>query len=85
MAGQKTRVLILGGGFGGVKTALELADNDRFSVLLISDQTNFRYYPALFHAATGGSPLASSIPLKEIFAYKTTLEHKILALVEKGV
>lgn len=70
MDSEKTKVLILGGGFGGVKTALELADNRHFSVTLISDQTNFRYYPALYHAATGGSALASSIPLSEIFADK---------------
>ncbi len=70
MSSQKTKVLILGGGFGGVKTALELADNPHFSITLVSDQTNFRYYPALYHAATGGSPLASSIPLSEIFSDK---------------
>ena len=70
MNSEKTKVLILGGGFGGVKTALELADNPRFSLTLISDQTNFRYYPALYHAATGGSSLASSIPLSEIFVEK---------------
>src|SRR3990167_2056274 len=70
MSSEKTKVLILGGGFGGVKTALELADNPHFSVALISDQTDFRYYPALYHAATGGSPLASSIPLSEIFTNK---------------
>ncbi|MEX0881299.1 MAG: FAD-dependent oxidoreductase [Candidatus Saccharimonadales bacterium] len=70
MNDEKTKLLILGGGFGGVKTALELADNPNFSVTLISDQMNFRYYPALYHAATGGNPLASSIPLSEIFADK---------------
>src|SRR3989344_1755798 len=70
MASDKQRVLILGGGFGGIKTALELADNERFAVTLVSDQQNFRYYPALYHAATGGSPVASSIPLEEIFKDK---------------
>lgn len=70
MSGLKTEVLILGGGFGGVKTALELASHPHFAVTLISDQANFRYYPTLFHAATGGNPQASSIPLSEIFAGK---------------
>ncbi|HEY5549958.1 MAG TPA: FAD-dependent oxidoreductase [Candidatus Saccharimonadales bacterium] len=70
MASEKQKVLILGGGFGGVKTALELANHPHFAVTLMSDQLNFRYYPALYQAATGGSPVASSIPLSEIFAGK---------------
>ena len=70
MSAVKTRVLVLGAGFGGVKTALELANHSHFSVTLISDQPNFRYYPTLYMAATGGSTLASSIPLAEIFAGK---------------
>lgn len=69
MADRK-KILILGGGFGGIKAALELADNPDFDVQLISDQENFRYYPTLYHAAIGGSPLASAIPLREIFEGK---------------
>jgi NADH dehydrogenase len=66
----KQKVLILGGGFGGVKAALELAEHDHFTITLISDQTDFRYYPKLYHTATGGDPMAASIPLTEIFAGK---------------
>src|SRR6185503_17900687 len=70
MSQAKTRVLILGGGFGGVKTALELANLPHISVTLLSDQDQFRYYPTLYHAATGGKMTASSIPLTEIFKGK---------------
>lgn len=70
MANRKTKVLILGGGFGGIKTALELADDTAFDVTLISDQSDFRYYPTLYQAATGGRMTASSIPLSEIFKNK---------------
>ncbi len=70
MANEKQKVLILGGGFGGIKAALELADHPHYSVSLISNQPNFRYYPTLYHAATGGSSRASSIPLSEIFTGK---------------
>src|SRR3989344_8376230 len=66
----KQKVLILGGGFGGIKTALELSDDDRFDVTLLSDQTDFRYYPALYRTATGGSRAQSRIPLREIFEGK---------------
>src|SRR5574337_2172341 len=67
MANQKLKVLIIGGGFGGVKSALELADSDHFAVTLLSHQANFRYYPMLYESTTGGSAVASSIPLAEIF------------------
>ncbi len=62
------RILILGGGFGGVKAALELSQDPRFSITLVSDEDYFRYYPALYHSATGGSHEVSAIPLSEIFA-----------------
>lgn len=64
---QKQKILIAGGGFGGVKAALDLSKDDRFEVILVSDNENFRYYPSLYHTATGGSRDVSSIPLSEIF------------------
>jgi NADH dehydrogenase len=47
-----------------------LAGNPAFDVTLLSDQPHFRYYPTLYHAATGGKMTASSIPLTEIFKDK---------------
>lgn len=66
----KERVLIVGGGFAGVKAALELCKDGRFDVILLSDDTDLRYYPTLYHTATGGKRANSSIPLKTIFAGK---------------
>ncbi|HET9721685.1 MAG TPA: FAD-dependent oxidoreductase [Candidatus Saccharimonadales bacterium] len=67
---KKTKILILGGGFGGLKTALELTKNSNFNVTLLSKHDDFRYYPALYEAATGGNLLAARIPLAEIFKDK---------------
>lgn len=67
---MKRKILILGGGFGGIKTALELCDDDRFDITLVSDQSDFRYYPALYRTATGGSKAQSRIPLADIFEGK---------------
>lgn len=63
----KEKVLIVGGGFGGVKTALGLASDERFAVTLLSDQTELRYYPTLYRTATGGAYANSSIPLVKLF------------------
>lgn len=70
MSNIKQNVLIIGGGFAGVKAALELADDSQFAVTLISDQHEFRFYPALYRTATGGSREASAIPLADIFKDK---------------
>jgi NADH dehydrogenase len=64
---QKQKVLIVGGGFAGVKAALELANNNYYDVEIISDAPDLRYYPTLFHSATGAPRRNSSIPLAFIF------------------
>lgn len=63
-------VVVVGGGFGGVKAALELSRDDRFAVTLISDREYFQYFPTLYRTATGGLDAQSQIPLKTIFAGK---------------
>lgn len=67
---SKQKILILGGGFGGIKAALELAGHEALKVTLISDQDDFRYYPTLYNIALGKSHLGASIPLVEIFEGK---------------
>ena len=80
----KQHIVIVGGGFGGVKTALELAKDERFLVTLISERTDFWYYPTLYHTATGGDRDQSSIPLKHLFRDKrVTLAHGKLATIER--
>ena len=66
-------VTIVGGGFGGVKTALELAKNSRNQITLITDRQDFQYYPALYSTATGHSHFESWIALGEIFAGKNNV------------
>ena len=65
---SSVRVLIVGGGFGGVRTALQLAKNPANQITLISDREEFQYYPSLYSSATGHSHVESWAPLGEIFA-----------------
>jgi len=67
-------ITIVGGGFGGVKAALELAKRPKNQVTLISDKPNFQYYPAMYAVATGQNGEGAWIPLKEIFARKKNVE-----------
>lgn len=74
MAQNTTKVVVVGGGFGGVKTALELANVPGFQVQLISDNTHFEYHGALYRSAVGHSPKEVVIPLKEIFSAAKNVE-----------
>jgi len=61
-----TNILIVGGGFAGVKAALSLSKTPNCTITLVSDHSHFRYYPTLFHAATGGRRAGARIRLSNI-------------------
>lgn len=63
---KKTRVLIVGGGFGGIRAALELRKCPDIQLTILSDNDHFRYYPGLYHTATGGWSAGAHIPLTDI-------------------
>lgn len=73
------QVLIVGGGFAGVAAARELASDSRFNVTIVSDDSDMRYYPTLYHTATGGERANSSIPLSRIFQTDSNVH------IEKGI
>lgn len=64
---KSVNTTVVGGGFGGIKVALELAKDASSRITLISDKTDFQYYPALFSTATGHSYRQSWVPLATIF------------------
>lgn len=67
---SKQKIVVVGGGFSGIKAALELCEDERFRVTLISDRSDFQYYPTLYHTVTGGLTAQSVVPLQTIFADK---------------
>ena len=77
---KKYGVVIVGGGFGGVKAAIELSEDRNFDVALISDQPDLQVYGSLYLTITGGSDKVSKIPLEEIFEGK-----KVNVVIDKAV
>jgi NADH:ubiquinone reductase (H+-translocating) len=61
-------IVVVGGGFAGVKAALELGKRQIGKVTLVSDETYFLHHATLYATATGKSKAESVLPLNEIFA-----------------
>lgn len=68
------QITIVGGGFAGVKAALDLSKNKSTHITLISDKTDFQYYPALFSTVTGRSHQESWVSLGEIFSGRDNID-----------
>ncbi len=66
---MEKKIIIVGGGFGGVQAALALSRAKLLNtrIILVSDKPHLEYTPALYRVVTGSSPLEVCIPLSEIF------------------
>lgn len=72
---QPKRVLIIGGGFGGIISARELAKkNPNLEIKLVSNKSYFEYYPALYRVVTGASPIEVCVPLEEILPKRVEVD-----------
>jgi len=76
-------VVVVGGGFAGVKAALELSKRQVGKVTLISDESYFLHHATLYATATGKDMAESVIPLKDIFVNSpnvTVVKDKITSI-----
>ncbi|WP_455591949.1 NAD(P)/FAD-dependent oxidoreductase [Bacteroides sp.] len=65
--GNKKRIVIVGGGFGGLKLARKLK-NDKFQIVLLDKNNYHLFQPLLYQVATAGiEPSAISFPFRKIF------------------
>lgn len=67
---SKTRVVVVGGGFAGLRLVRKLARDSSLEITLVSDRKNFRYSPALYRTATGHRRRESIIPIQSIIGNK---------------
>ena len=67
-------VVVVGGGFGGVKAALELSKRQVGKITLISNEPYFLHHATLYATATGKNYAESVIPLNVIFANHPSVE-----------
>ena len=69
---QRHRVLIVGGGFGGLYAARELGKDDRVEVTLVDRRNHHLFTPLLYQVATGAiSPGDIAQPLRSILRRQT--------------
>ena len=58
------QLVIVGGGFAGVRVARQLRKQKDISVTLVNESEDFRYCPALYRAATGFKLGTARLPLE---------------------
>jgi NADH:ubiquinone reductase (H+-translocating) len=83
--GKPMRVLILGGGFGGVYTALELekllSDDEQIHVTLVSRDNYFVMTPLLFEAGSGVlEPRHAVNPIRPLLSRTRFIEAEVRAI-----
>lgn len=79
---NKKRIVIVGGGFGGLKLLLKLTGKG-FQIVLI-DKNNFhQFQPLLYQVATAGlEPSAISFPFRKIIQKKKDVYFRMASLLE---
>ncbi|TAE22103.1 MAG: NAD(P)/FAD-dependent oxidoreductase [Cytophagales bacterium] len=86
----KKRVIIIGGGFGGINVALNLDSRD-FQVVMFDKQNYHAFWPLLYQVATAGlEPDSIAEPLRKLFDDKDDFHFRLVRVtgvdpVEKSV
>lgn len=76
------RIIIIGGGFAGLKLARKLAKT-KFQVVLIDKNNYHQFQPLFYQVATAGlEPSAISFPFRRIFQKKPNVHFRLAALEE---
>ncbi len=84
MQKNEQHVIIVGGGFAGIKTAKELAKQlpETSKITLISDKPYFEYYPGLYRLVTGASPIEACVPLEDMIPARVDIVVDMIVSVD---
>jgi len=75
--GSKPRIVIVGGGFGGIELAKKLRDKD-VEVMMLDKHNYHTFQPLLYQVATGGLEADSiAFPLRKIFKGQKNLTFRV--------
>jgi NADH dehydrogenase len=76
-ASSKNRIIIIGGGFGGIEIAKHI-NTKKYEVLLIDRHNYFTFQPLLYQVATGGlEPDSVAYPLRKIVKRKKNMVFRL--------
>ncbi|WP_428327679.1 NAD(P)/FAD-dependent oxidoreductase [Mucilaginibacter sp.] len=77
------KIIIIGGGFGGVNLALGLAGNKSYEVTLV-DRNNYNFFPPLIYQVATAflEPTSISYPFRKLFYGKANLHFRLGTLKE---
>lgn len=80
--GSKGKVVIVGGGFGGIELAKELAGSD-YEVVLIDKNNYHTFQPLLYQVATGGlEPDSIAYPLRRVLRGMKNVQFRLAEVLE---
>jgi NADH dehydrogenase len=67
---EKPRVVIVGGGFGGIRAAKALGRSGRFQVTVLDRRNHHLFQPLLYQVATASlNPSDIAVPIRQILAH----------------
>ncbi len=77
---DKPRIVIVGGGFAGLKLAMKLSKSD-FQIILLDKNNYHQFQPLFYQVATAGlEPSSISFPLRKIFQKHKNIHFRIAEL-----
>ncbi len=77
---DKPRIVIVGGGFAGLKLAMKLSKSD-FQIILLDKNNYHQFQPLFYQVATAGlEPSSISFPLRKIFQKHDNIHFRVAEL-----
>jgi NADH dehydrogenase len=74
---DKLRIVIVGGGFAGLKLAMKLSNTD-FQIILLDKNNYHQFQPLFYQVATAGlEPSSISFPLRKIFQKHKNIHFRV--------